>query len=314
MLLLAGSVCAETDPPKIVANIGDRTTGERTNVVATIENDTNTAFSITEIRVSCGCLKVTPSTLDLGPGSKMNLRIDVDGIELEGAFKKGILIRTTRADQPLILVDVVGKFTAPDHRIQSLPASLSIDAATPGKRIQQVVKIRRAGNAEVGEITLKPSSSWIKAEIVKSRSSKTELAVMLDIDLPRQSAPIDEEVVVAGANANDFIRIPVKSQRVVAVSAAPAQIAMKDSKLEQIIKITRQTEGVGNLVEWSLDVNDLEIVACQESRLKDAMQSQVSVHLVARKSGFVQAELRLKFQGEETPLKIPIAGVIPQKN
>lgn len=205
-LLLFCSVCLAQAAPMIrvsepVWNVGIIVNGKTYEKDITVENRGNEPLLIEKIEECCGFYGVLPESLQVLPGGKTNVRLQLSPFQVVGDLKAELFLFSNDPAQPSLSILATGQIVPAKHALGELTTPV-IDLGRNGlrDRVPFTVRLKNSGNVPLEILSI------AKPVAVVETGSRPVIAAGAEGELhfeyvPRQSGRIDEMIDIVTNDA-----------------------------------------------------------------------------------------------------------------
>jgi len=167
LMLLAICCGAAYAAPKLVVeepafDFGEILKGDQVKHVFKISNGGDAPLTIEKVKTSCGCTAALLSEKVLAPGQAADVKTNFDSTRFQGAIHKTVYLTTDDPDQPEYKLYLTGK-VHPLLKVE--PDPLRLGMLTPGKAVEEKVKITNYGKMKVRLLKVTETSKDIEAKV-----------------------------------------------------------------------------------------------------------------------------------------------------
>jgi hypothetical protein len=286
-------------------DIGTRMTGEKVIVHTLVVNKGSKVVHIKAIKSSCGCIVPKSAVSSLQPGQSLKLEIEVEGLGIEGSLRKNVWIFTNKPDKHVYPVKIRGEFKSATHQLFSSSRFINLGTVVQGETIRRSIGVYRTGLVPVGVLRFSPPAKWLQTTTVGGRDAKV-VNLQMTLRIPKGIQSIKEEIVLHGAEPNDFLRIPVKGRVIPRIRVSPTAVMIEEKKLSYRLRVfLENNEEAPKLIRHVFDGDGLALEGV-ESVLRQRSQPWV-VARIRSESGegdFAKGRLLLYFEDQNQPAEV----------
>jgi hypothetical protein len=267
----------------------------------TVTNIYNVPLEITDIRVTCGCVKATPTTRVLKPQEKTKLNIVMDSSRFSGP--KSVTVYVTVGPEYISTASISLTANArPDVVLN--PGQINFGVVRQGQTPTQVLDVEYAG-----------SFDWRVTEVVKSAAAPYEVAVEQRYREPARgrqpgragyrltvtlranapAGPINQELVLKTnepAGGSQFLTVPVEGNVQAALSVSPGVVNLGRVKVGS--DTTYRVQVRGDRPFRILKVDGADDVVSAVLPAASAQNHVLELHCRPRQAGDLRRQLIIR--------------------
>ncbi len=205
--------------PKIVVqqmeyDFGQISQGEKVTHVFVISNAGGDLLEIKDVKPSCGCTVAEPDKKSLAPGESTNLVVTFDSKGRYGKQKKIIRVTTNDPENPVIMLTLKGKVTAPTGENATYPilyfpeTQHDFGKVKEGTVVEYIFRFQNTGKAPLKISDVKTSCGCTAALLSSERLAPGEEGTLkVELDTSKRSGKMSRTITITSNDPKDPVKI-----------------------------------------------------------------------------------------------------------
>jgi len=280
-------------------DFGEQVAGKVVTREIEIRNTTKHNIKIKHLVSSCRCLQSEIDSFEIVSGDSVKLRVSLDSLGRQTKIKKVLTMITDENVETKYSIAVKGTFVAKDINLVAYPPHILAHSVCP-PTFNAVIRIRRRGFVDVGEIRLASLSKKIKFKKLDDNATKKSIYYEVDIPINSNGVKFNDEIVVMGEDPNDFYRIPIELKIEPDIKIIPDKILVLPGKNSYALQVKQLSNEKLNLVKATLDSDMLFLEKAEYCQ--NTGKLFIAINQASGWQNFNKSELAIEFKGYE-PLK-----------
>lgn len=145
----------------------------------TLQNDTDKAIPITEVKPDCGCVVAEDGPRQIPPNGSVGIKVSFNATPAPGGFRHAVLVKLGSAEPTNFFLKIRGTIL-PNSGLVALPASLDFGRLAKSETKEQTIRVQRYDFSRVAVTKLTSNLQGCKLE---SRQAPDGMAILLSVTL-----------------------------------------------------------------------------------------------------------------------------------